>query len=98
MDRTGSLVQPLTQVGELADSAPTTPISTSVAWVVVPAAPEEKAAVVPVAPAVVSTPVTPENSSTLTWVCADDGYVRVMPPPAASAFTPTLTRTTVRSP
>ena len=43
------------------------------AWVVVGAEPEEKAAVVPVAPAEVSIPVIPENSSTLTWVSADDG-------------------------
>ena len=37
------------------------------------AEPEEKAAVVPVAPAEVSIPVIPENSSTLTCVSADDG-------------------------
>ena len=42
------------------------------AWVVV-AVPEENAAVVPLAPAALSIPVTPENSSTLTWVSADDG-------------------------
>src|SRR5689334_13302860 len=96
MDRTGSFVQPAAQVGDFADSAPTTPTRTSVAWVVV-AVPEEKAAVVPVAPAVLSSPVTPANSSTLTWVSADDGYVSLMLPPATSAFTPTLTSAKVRS-
>jgi hypothetical protein len=52
---------------------PTVPMRTSEAWVVAGAWPEEKAAAVPVAPADVSIPVMPENSSTLACVSADEG-------------------------
>src|ERR1700722_350965 len=49
-DRVGSAVQPAAQVGTRPDSAPTTPMRISLAWVVV-AVPEEEAAAVPGAPA-----------------------------------------------
>ena len=65
---------------------PTVPMRMSAGWAVVGAAPEENAAVVPVAPAEVSIPVTPENSSTLRCVSADDGYVSVTVPPGAKHF------------
>jgi hypothetical protein len=61
------------QDGVVPDSVPAVPMRISLGWLVAGVVPEEKAVVDAVAPAEVSIPVTPANSSMLMWVSADDG-------------------------
>ena len=85
-------------MGAVPDSVPTAPMSSSLAWLVAGAVPDENALVVALAPAEVSIPVTPENSSTLTYPSSAETHVSVILAPAASAFIPVAVKTTVRSP
>ena len=85
--RLGSPLQPAAQAGAVAaDSTPTTPNRISFGWVVV-TGPELKVDAVPVAPALVSIPVTPASSSTLTWVSAAESRSAVIVDPAGNALT-----------
>src|SRR5579872_4659351 len=97
MANAGKEDQPAAQEGDDPDSTPTDPKRISEACEA-EADPEEKAAELPIAPAEVSTAVTPVNSSTLTWTSALDGNVSLIVAPDAMALVFTATSRRDRSP